>query len=512
MSFTLVEAAAGLVALAAGSMAALFLIARGRERRGHREDRKAPPEGREAVAVPEPKPTDDGFELLSPAGLRGLNASFERIAGVDEVVGELRELVDFLKNPEVYERMGAHMPRGYLLYGKTGTGKTMLARALASECGTYFLHASGSSFVHKYVGAGADKVRKFFRMAREHTPIVVFIDEIDALGRRRASGESSQEYDHCLNQFLVEMDGFRKDDRVVVMAATNNQQILDEALLRPGRFDRQIWMPVPDVRGREAIFRIHTENKPLDPSVDIVDLARHTYGMTGAEIEKICNEAAIMAVRRRGTSITQEDFLEGIDRALAGVRHSRELSAKTRRMVAYHEVGHAVNAYVSGAEEMNKITIVPRGMALGYVHSSKESDDPLSTEEEMRKRIQMAMGGRAAEEIFFGTKTSGAAMDLKQATQIAGSMVYQFGIGERLSTEERATPERSRDVDAILDAALEAAKETLLAYRGAVDALVGELLEKETLSRDEFAAVFEAHRAALPAEWPDARQKCRDNP
>jgi len=442
----------------------------------------------------------EGFDLIPPDAVQSHPVTLADVAGIDEVKSELRELIDFLTNPDVYTKLGARMPKGYILYGPPGTGKTLLARAIATECKTAFIHASGSSFVNKYVGAGASKVRQFFGLARQHAPIVAFIDEIDAMGKERAGG-TNQEYDHCLNELLVQMDGFKQNDRMVLIAATNNYHLLDKALLRPGRFDRHIAIPLPDIHGRRAIFHVHCRRKPVGEDVDLDELARLTFGFTGAQIENITNEAALLAARRRADVIGREDFMEGIERVVVGLRSPREITPETRRIIALHEAGHAVMGYLAGFRATSKITLLPRGQALGYVMTAKENDDPLEGENEMYAQLQQMLGGRAAEEVYAHTRTSGAAADLEQASHLVRQMVYRFGMGETLLQQTSPTESLDANADRILHRTLEETKSALRAYGEVLVALTEELLRVESMTGEDFERFMKQRvaQAGLPS-------------
>lgn len=429
----------------------------------------------------------EGFDLIPPEAVQSHPVTLNDVAGIDEVKDEVRELIDFLTNPASYTKLGARMPKGYILYGPPGTGKTLLARAIATECKTAFIHASGSSFVNKYVGAGASKVRQFFGLARQHAPIVAFIDEIDAMGKERAGG-SNQEYDHCLNELLVQMDGFRQNDGMVLIAATNNYALLDKALLRPGRFDRHIAIPLPDIHGRRAIFEVHCRNKPLADDVDRDELARLTFGFTGAQIESITNEAALLAARRRSEEIRRDDFMEALERVVVGLKSPREITPAAKRIIATHEAGHAVMGYLAGFKTTSKITLLPRGQALGYVISARESDDPLQAETEMYARLEELLGGRAAEEVLAQTRTSGAAADLEEASRLVRQMVYQFGMGDTLIHAPEPSDALEANADSILRHVLAQTRATTEVYEPVLAELRDELLRVESMSRDAFEA------------------------
>src|SRR5881227_741028 len=352
--------------------------------------------------------------------------TWDDVAGVEEVRSELMEVVEFLREPKRFERLGAKTPKGLLLYGPPGTGKTLLAKAVAHESGANFYSASASSFVEMFAGLGAARIRKLFNEARKNAPAIVFIDELDAVGAQRSGHGFNREQDQTLNQLLVELDGFENARQVVVMGASNRIQDLDPALLRPGRFDRSMLVPPPDLAGREAILKVHTRGKPLNlGDVDLAQVARQTSGLTGAELANVCNEAAIKAGRRSASSITQSDFDWALERVVAGLQQRKVLTDKERRILAYHEGGHALMAHLMGSVmELQKVTIVSRGNALGYAFYLPEEDRYLHTKEELVDGIIVALAGRAAEEVVFGRVTNGAANDLEKVTEIARSMVF----------------------------------------------------------------------------------------
>ena len=362
--------------------------------------------------------------------------SWSDVAGVEEVRGELMEVVDFMREPKRFERLGAKVPKGLLLYGPPGTGKTLLAKAVAFESGANFYSASASSFVEMFAGLGASRIRKLFAEARKNAPAIIFIDELDAVGAQRSGHGFNREQDQTLNQLLVELDGFEGAEQVVVMGASNRIQDLDPALLRPGRFDRQLLVPPPDLAGREAILRVHTRGKPLNlDNVDLATVARQTSGLTGAELANICNEAAIKAGRRSDVSISQADFDWALERVVAGLQQRKVLTEKERRILAYHEGGHALMGHLMGSVmELQKVTIVSRGNALGYAFYLPEEDRYLHTKEELVDRMIVALGGRAAEEVVFGRVTNGAANDLEKVTEIARSMVFEWGMSDTVTS------------------------------------------------------------------------------
>ncbi|MCS7240600.1 MAG: ATP-dependent zinc metalloprotease FtsH [Candidatus Bipolaricaulota bacterium] len=438
--------------------------------------------------------------------------TFKDVAGIDEVLEEVREIVDYLKDPGRFVRLGAKIPKGILLVGPPGTGKTLLARAIAGEAGVPFFSISGSDFVEMFVGVGAARVRDMFQKAKANAPCIVFIDELDAVGRKRGAGIGGghDEREQTLNQLLAEMDGFEGDTGVIVLAATNRPDVLDPALLRPGRFDRKIVVPPPDLHGREAILRVHTRQKKLASDVDLNVLARRTPGFVGADLENLCNEAALLAARKNKPSIEMADFEEALDRVLTGLaRKGMYIREEERKRIAYHEAGHAlVSKLVPHADPLLKVTIVPRGMgALGYALQLPTEDRYLLTKAELTDRLTVLLGGRAAEEVVFGDQTTGAAEDLKHATELAKRMVVEYGMSEELGPlslgKERTniflgeeivkSDEHSEELNSAIDReirriVLEAyarAKELISQHRPALERLAQELLQHETLDKED---------------------------
>jgi cell division protease FtsH len=423
--------------------------------------------------------------------------SWADVAGVEEVRGELMEVVDFMREPKRFERLGAKVPKGLLLYGPPGTGKTLLAKAVAFESGANFYSASASSFVEMFAGLGASRIRKLFAEARKNAPAIIFIDELDAVGAQRSGHGFNREQDQTLNQLLVELDGFEGAEQVVVMGASNRIQDLDPALLRPGRFDRQLLVPPPDLAGREAILRVHTRGKPLNiDDVDLGTVARQTSGLTGAELANICNEAAIKAGRRSDLTISQADFDWALERVVAGLQQRKVLTEKERRILAYHEGGHALMGHLMGSVmELQKVTIVSRGNALGYAFYLPEEDRYLHTKEELVDRMIVALGGRAAEEVVFGRVTNGAANDLEKVTEIARSMVFEWGMSDMVTSRtmradnyalsEATKRLRDEEQSHLTDGAYEEAVRLLRKHRASLDRIAAALLEKETLVREE---------------------------
>jgi cell division protease FtsH len=431
------------------------------------------------------------------------------IAGVDEAKDELREVVEFLRDPGAFKKVGASVPKGILLHGPPGTGKTLLAKAVAHESGAQFFSQSAASFVEMFAGLGAARIRRLFREASKAAPAIVFIDELDAVGGRRGS-DNNAEREQTLNQLLVEMDGFGSNDRVVVMAASNLLEKLDPALLRPGRFDRQVFVSPPDVSGRRAILDVHTRNKPMN-GVDLGVLARQTSGLSGAELANLCNEAAIRCARRRGVALSQADFDSAFERVVAGVQSRRALNQHERRVVAFHEAGHAlVGELLPGVDRPHRVSIVPRGAALGFAMSLPEEDRYLKTRQELVDRIAVLLAGRTAEQIIFGEVTTGAANDLQRVAEITHAMVHQYAMGSA------ATPQRAvLDVDSVSDntrrirdeeqreLAYEGhslAQALLTAHRHKLDELATALLEREALDRRDLDRILgEARRLRIAA-------------
>ncbi len=355
---------------------------------------------------------------------------FKDVAGLEEVKDELGEIIDFLKSPDKYRAMGAKIPKGILLHGPPGTGKTLLARAIAGETNAKFIPASGSEFVEKYVGVGAKRVRTLFEKARKETPSVIFIDEIDAIGAKRTL-ESNNEKDQTLNQLLIELDGFNNDQTVIIIGATNRIDMLDEALIRPGRFDRNIFIGNPDIRSREEIFKVHIKNKPISPKINVNELAKRTHGMSGAHISNIANEAAIFAVRDNKKIIDFDDFSRAIEKVIGGIeRKNFSIIEKEKRRVSFHEAGHALMGKILNTDLISKISIIPRSQALGYVMYTPDEERFLITKDELYNKIKVILGGRAAEEAIFGNISTGAKDDLKKANQIAFQMVCEYGMSD----------------------------------------------------------------------------------
>jgi cell division protease FtsH len=420
------------------------------------------------------------------------SVSFADIAGVDEAKAELAEIVEFMRDPKAFAVMGAKVPKGILLHGPPGTGKTLLAKAVANESGAQFFAQSAASFVEMFAGLGAARIRRLFAVARKHEPAIIFIDELDAVGGHRGM-DVSGEKDQTLNQLLVEMDGFSTSGRVVVIAASNLLEKLDQALLRPGRFDRQVFVVPPDVKGRHGVLKVHTRNKPLH-GVDLGLVAQQTSGLTGADLANICNEAAIFAARRRAESITGADFDMAIERVIAGVESRRVLNAHERRVVAFHEAGHALcGELLPTVDRVHRISIVPRGRALGYTLNLPAEDRYLKTREELLDYMTVLLGGRAAEQVVFGAITTGASDDLKRVAEIAHSMVHEYAMGTAVAgrspdgdvrLSETTLRIRDEERQSLIEEARRAAQKMIVAHRRQLDALAQELLEHEVLERD----------------------------
>ena len=460
--------------------------------------------------------------------------TFADVAGADEAVQELEEIRDFLAAPAKYKEIGAKIPKGVLLYGPPGTGKTLLARAVAGEAKVPFYSISGSDFVEMFVGVGAARVRDLFNRAKENSPAIVFVDEIDAVGRQRGAGLGGghDEREQTLNQLLVEMDGFDDQTQVILIAATNRPDVLDPALLRPGRFDRQIPVERPDLKGREAILKVHAKNKPLEKDLDLLGIARRTPGFTGADLANVLNEAALLTARENRKVVSRNDVDEAIDRVMAGPqRKSRLMSEEERRVTAYHEGGHALVAHaLPHTDPVHKITIMPRGHALGYTMVLPDEDKYSTTRNQMLDQLAYTMGGRAAEELVFHDPTTGASNDIEKATALARAMVTQYGMTEKLGAIKLGTSDSApflgrdyghqrdysediasavdQEIKTLIEGAHQEAYEILVENRSILDALVEELLEKETLHKEEIEVIFKhvASRPKRPA-WTGSSQR-----
>jgi len=461
--------------------------------------------------------------------------TFDDVAGVDEAKQELAEIVEFLKNAKKFQALGAKIPKGVLLLGPPGSGKTLLARAIAGEAGVPFFHISGSDFVEMFVGVGASRVRDLFETAKTNRPALIFIDEIDAVGRQRGAGWGGghDEREQTLNQLLVEMDGFDPNAGVILIAATNRPDVLDPALLRPGRFDRRVVVDAPDKIGRKAILGVHTRGKPMSEDVNLENLARRTPGFSGADLANLVNEAALLAARREKTRIEMTDFNDSIDRVIAGPeRKSRVLNEREKEVVAYHELGHAiVQELLPLANPVHKVSILPRGMALGYTMGLPSEDKYLTSRQEFLDDIAALLGGRVAEQLVFNESTTGASNDLDRATDMARAMVTEYGMSEKLGPlkignrqgnpflgrdlhEDRNYSEEvanlvDKEVRAIIDQCYETARKILTENRAKMDEIARVLLEKESLEREEFLALM---RGATLPEGRAAREEEDDDP
>ncbi len=430
------------------------------------------------------------------------SVKWDDVAGLDEARAELEEVVDFLKEPDRFKKLGARVPKGIMLYGPPGTGKTLLARAVAHESGASFYFQSASSFVEMFAGLGAARIRNLFQTARRNQPAIVFIDELDAVGTHRSGSGLNREHDQTLNQLLVELDGFDESDQLVVIGASNRLEDLDAALLRPGRFDRQVLVAPPDLVSREAILRVHTRNKPLSEDVNLNEIARTTSGLTGADLANICNEAAIFAARGGDQWIRASHFRGAVERVVAGLAQRKLITEKEKRVIAYHEAGHAlVERLMGDAMQLHKVTIVPRGRALGYTMALPEEDRYLFSKEELEDWLKVLLGGRAAEQVVFGRITNGAANDLDRATAVARSMVFEWGMGattrsQQMRADNYALSEetkrlRDHEQREITEAAYAEAVRLVASHREYLDRLANALLERETLERAELDALLE---------------------
>jgi cell division protease FtsH len=444
-----------------------------------------------------------------------ISIGWQDIAGADEAKHELQEVVEFLRDSRRFKALGARVPKGILLHGPPGTGKTLLAKAVAHESGANFFSQSAASFVEQFVGLGAARIRRLFAIARKHAPAIIFIDELDAVGGRRGS-DVSGERDQTLNQLLVEMDGFSTTDDVVVMAASNLLEKLDPALLRPGRLDRQIFVTPPDVKGREGILEVHTRDKPVEAVVDLGLLAKQTSGLTGADLSNICNEAAIRAARRGATALNMADFDAALERVVAGMQSRRKLNDHERCVVAYHEAGHAVCAeLLPTVDRVHKISIVPRGRALGYTLNLPAEDRYLKTRQELIDYMTVLLGGRVAEQIVFGSITTGAADDLHKVAEITRAMVHEYAMGTGLASsrmdvggdELSDITRRMRDQEQhdLADEAYRAAYALIESHRGKLEELAETLLRDEVLNRGQIDKIMEGVPPARTRSAGDLR-------
>ncbi len=452
--------------------------------------------------------------------MTNVKVRFSDVAGAEEEKEELQEVVEFLKNPKKFSELGARIPKGVLLVGPPGTGKTLFAKAVAGEAGVPFFSMSGSDFVEMFVGTGAARVRDLFAEAEKNMPCIVFIDEIDAVGRQRGAGlgGGNDEREQTLNQLLVQMDGFEKNEGIIIMAATNRADVLDPALLRPGRFDRQIYVNIPDVKGREEIFKVHSRNKPLGPDVSFKVLARMTSGFSGADIENLLNEAAILAARANRRVIIMEDILEGINKVIAGPqKKSRTITETDKRITAYHEAGHAIVARVlPGCDEVQEVSIIPRGMAAGYTLTRPVNDDSHVTKNKLNDMVSMMLGGRAAEQIVIHDISTGASNDIERASGIARKMVTEWGMSEKLGNmflggsgevflgrdysqhtaySEAIAGQIDEEVKSIIDENYQRALQILKDNRSILDNMVKVLYEKNTIYTEEVDMLFDGKSA-----------------
>jgi cell division protease FtsH len=513
-----------------------------------REYRTAYPDNTEQNLVNQLRAEDIPIDVKAKGGSGWVTArmsvdapkiTFRDVAGVDEAVEELQEIKEFLENPKKFQALGARIPKGVLLYGPPGTGKTLLARAVAGEAGVPFFSISGSDFVEMFVGVGASRVRDLFEQAKQNSPCIIFMDEIDAVGRHRGAGLGGghDEREQTLNQLLVEMDGFEMKDNIILIAATNRPDILDPALLRPGRFDRQIVVDRPDRKGRQKILEVHTRGKPLAKHIDLDVLAGQTPGFTGADLQNLVNEAALLAARQGKREIDHLQLEEGIMRVIAGPeKKTRVMSEKERRITAYHEMGHALVAhYLHNTDPVHKISVISRGQALGYTISLPTEDKFLTTRAELNDTMAMTLGGRAAEEIVFGEVTTGASNDLEKVTATAKQMVMRFGMSEKLgprvfghdhgqpflgrefNSEPDYSDEIAREIDdeirRMVEEAHQSARNILDQHREKLDTTSDILLRRETIEREQFIdllegkaenEVFGPDERALPAPPPPA--------
>jgi cell division protease FtsH len=452
---------------------------------------------RTLALVPRTKP-----QQIKPRSAEAVR--WDDVAGVEETKDELREVVEFLRNPDRFKKLGAKVPKGILLHGPPGTGKTLLAKAVAHESGAQFFSQSASSFVEMFAGLGAARIRRLFAQAREHAPAIIFIDELDAVGAARGS-DISGERDQTLNQLLVEMDGFDSAENVVVMAASNMLEKLDTALLRPGRFDRQVFVPPPDLTGREQILKVHTARKPLGEDVDLKKMARHTAGLTGADLANLCNEAAIFAGRSHRRALSGTDFDAAFERVIAGLQSHRVITPHEKRVVAWHEAGHAlVSELLPSVDKVQKISIIPRGKALGYTLNLPEEDRYLKSKDELLDQMKVLLAGRVAEQIAFGKVTTGATDDLSRVTQVAVAMVYEYGMGSSIHARQALADDhsvsdafrrrRDEEVEALADEAYRGAHRLISDHRDLLDEIAETLLQNEIIERVDIETIMDGRR------------------
>ena len=438
---------------------------------------------------------------------KNTNITFKDVAGLEEEKTELIEIVNFLKEPKKFQDMGAKIPKGILLYGKPGTGKTLIAKAIAGEAGVPFISMSGSEFIEMFAGLGASRVRKLFEKAKKVSPCIVFIDEIDAIGSRRTSGSGAEtENNQTLNQLLVEMDGFETDQTVIVLAATNRPEMLDKALLRPGRFDRQITIAAPDAKGREEILKIHSANKKLSSEIDLAEIATDTAGFTGAELANVLNEAAIIATIKKNKEITMDDLEEAVKKVTVGLeKHSRVISDKDKKLTAYHEAGHAVvSKYLPTQSDIKEVSIIPRGIAGGYTMYKTNEDKYYISKTEMEEKLIALLGGRAAEKIAINDISTGASNDIEVATGVAKDMVVKYGMSDIIGPIDLTVKDKTQindfgeeidnvvgvEVKKLIDEAYKKAQEIILSHMDKLHAVAGILLEKEKITAQEFEEIF----------------------
>jgi len=464
--------------------------------------------------------------------------TFEDVAGIEEVKDEVKEIIEYLKDPVKFQKLGGRPPKGVLLYGEPGVGKTLLAKAIAGEAHVPFISISGSDFVEMFVGVGAARVRDLFETAKKHAPCIIFIDEIDAVGRTRGAlniGGGHDEREQTLNQLLVEMDGFDTSEGIIVIAATNRPDILDPALLRPGRFDRQIFLPRPDVKGRYEILKVHARNKKLGADVDLELVARATPGFTGADLENLLNEAALLAARKNKETISMEEVEEAIDRITMGLeRKGMVISPKEKEKIAYHEAGHALMGFMTeDSDPVHKVSIIPRGMALGVTQQLPMDDKHIYDKKNLFGRILIMMGGRAAEEVFYGKEgiTTGAENDLQRATELAYKMVSMWGMSEKVGplairkmsnpfiggmansveTSEELLREIDEEVRKLLTTAYETAKNIIETHKEPLKAVVKKLLEQESVTCEEFVQILQLYGVEVKTSCKKEEAKTFEN-